>query len=110
MAVGFILDNAEAIMKASPIRYVKEAELHGSLFDREDTSGVISSVYTNFFVDHTEPLEALAWVREWLDWPLGELLDGYEFLLIMAVRRRNGSRSRSTSRPQSSSWSVELIS
>lgn len=105
MAVGFIRDNAEAIMKASPIRYVKDAELRGSLFDREDTSGVISSVYTNFFVEHTEPLEALAWVREGLDWPLGELLDGYEFLLTMAVRRRNGSRSRPSSRPQSSSQS-----
>ena len=103
VAVGFIRDNAEAIMKVSPISYVKDAELRGSLFDLEDTSGVISSVYTNFFVDHTEPLEALAWVREGLDWPLGELLDGYEFLLMIEVRRRDRSRSRSTSRPQSGS-------
>lgn len=103
MAVGFIRDNAEAIMKASPIRYVKDAELRGSLFDREDTSGVISSEYIIFFVDHTEPLEALAWVREGLDWSLGEWLDGYKFLIIIAVRRRDRSRSRSSSRPQSSS-------
>ena len=103
MAVGFIRDNAEAIMKASPIRYVKDAVLRGSLFDREDTSGVVSSVYTNFFVDHTEPLEALAWVREGLDWPLGELLDSHEFLFIIAVRRRDRSRSRSSPRPKSSS-------
>lgn len=103
MAVGFIRDNAEAIMKASPIGYVKDAELRGSLFGSEDASGVVSSVYTKFFVDHTEPLEALAWVREGLDWPLGELLDGYEFLLIIAVRRRGRSKSRSSSRPQSSS-------
>ena len=81
MAVSFIRDHAEAVMKVSPIRYVKEAELRGRLFDPEDTSGVISSVYTKFFVDHTEPLEALSWVREGLDWPLGELLDGYEFSL-----------------------------
>ena len=103
MAVGFIRDNAEAIMKASLISHVKDAELRGSLFDPEDASGVVSFVYTKFFVDHTEPLEALAWVREGLDWAFGELLDGYEFLLVIAVRRRNRSRSRSSSRPQSSS-------
>jgi hypothetical protein len=100
VAVGFIRDNAEAVIKVSPISYVKDAELRGSLFDPEDTSGAISSVYTNFFVDHTEPLEALAWVREGLDWPLGELLNGYEFLLMIEVRRRDRSRSRSFSRPQ----------
>lgn len=103
MDVGFIRDNAEAIMKVSPISYVKDAELRGSLFDPDDTSGAISSVNTKFFVDHTEPLEALSWVREGLDWPLGELLDGYEFLIMIKVRRRHRSRSRSTSRPQSSS-------
>ncbi|KAK3174280.1 hypothetical protein OEA41_001524 [Lepraria neglecta] len=86
VAVGFIRDNAEAIMESSPISYVKDAELRGSLFNPEDTSGVISSVYTQFFVDHTEPLEALAWVREGLDWPLGELLDGYEFLLMIELK------------------------
>jgi hypothetical protein len=95
VAVSFIRDNAEAVTKVSPISYVRDAELRGSLFDPEDTSGVISSVYTNFFVDHTEPLEALAWVQEGLDWPLGELLDGYEFLLMTEVRRRDRSRSRS---------------
>lgn len=103
MAVSFIRDNAEAIMKASPIGYVKDAELRGSLFDPEDASGVVSSVYIKFFVDHTEPLEALAWVREGLDWPLGELLDGYKFLFMLAVRRRDRARSRSSSRPQCSS-------
>ena len=94
MAVGFIRDNAEAIMKVSPITYVNEAALRGSLFHLHDTSGAVSSVYTKFFVDHTEPLEALAWVREGLDWPLGDLLDGHEFLLIIEVRRRDRSKSR----------------
>lgn len=105
VAVDFIRDNAEAIMKTSPIGYVKDAQLRGSLFDREDTSGAVSSVYTHFFVNHTEPLEALAWVREGMEWPLGELLDGQEFLLMIPVRRRDRSRSRSrfSSRPQSTS-------
>lgn len=43
------------------------------LFDREEQSGRISSVFTSFFVDHAEPLEALSWVREGMDWPFGEL-------------------------------------
>jgi hypothetical protein len=99
VALSFIRDNAEAIMKVLPISYVKDAELGESLFDPQDMSGAISSVYTMFFVDHTEPHEALAWVREGLDWPLGELLDGYEFLLITMIRRRDRSRSRSSTQP-----------
>ena len=93
MDLDFIRDNAGAIMKESPISYVKDAELRGSLFDPKDTSGAISSVNTMFFVDHTEPLKALDWVRTQIDWPLGELLDGFEFLLIVETRRRDRSRS-----------------
>ena len=88
-------------MKASPIRYVKNAKLRGSVFDPGDTSGLVSSVDSGFFVDHNEPLEALAWVREEMDWPLGELFEGHEFILILEARRR--SRSGSTSRPKSGS-------
>ncbi|KAF1956378.1 hypothetical protein CC80DRAFT_492613 [Byssothecium circinans] len=98
--LDFIRKHAAAVMKASPVGYVKDADLRGSLFDTGETNGVVSSVYTNFFVDHTEPLEALAWVRDGMDWPLGELLDGHEFVLLLEVRRRDRSRSRSTSRPQ----------
>lgn len=103
LALDFIHDNADAIIKASPIDYVKNAALHGSLFDPEDTSGAVSSVDTKFFVDHTEPLEALGWVRvrEGLDWPLGELLDGFEFLLIVPARPHGRSRPQSTSQPPS---------
>jgi hypothetical protein len=57
-------------MKASPISYVKDAKLRGSVFDPDDTSGLVSSLDSGFFVDHNEPLEALAWVREEMDWPL----------------------------------------
>ncbi|KAL9043761.1 MAG: hypothetical protein Q9214_003060, partial [Letrouitia sp. 1 TL-2023] len=67
VASGFIRDNAEAIMKGSPISYVKDAELRGSLFDSTDTSGAVSSVDTSFFVDHTEPLKALDWASRSLD-------------------------------------------
>jgi hypothetical protein len=76
--------------------YVKKAKLCGSLFGPEDTSGLVSSVDSGFFVDHTEPLEALGWVREEFDWPLGELSDGHEFLLVLESRRRYRSKGRPT--------------
>ena len=93
--LDFIKEHAEEIMRASPIRYVKDAKLRGSVFSPEDANGLVSSVDTGFWVDHTKPLEALVWAREIVDWPLGELHDGHEFLLILEARRR---RSRSTSR------------
>ena len=84
----FVRELARPIMNASPIAYVRDAQLAGSLFQADDTSGLISAVQTNFFVDHVEPLEALGWVQKERDWPLGNLLDGYEFLLILERRRR----------------------
>ena len=95
-SLEFMKDNAQSIMKASPVGYVMNAKLRGSLFDVEDTSGLVSSVDSGFFVDHGEPLEALEWVRESMDWPLGELLDGHEFVLILQARRRSRSRSSSS--------------
>lgn len=87
-------------MKASPIRYIRVAKLRGSLFDPENASGLASSVDIGFWIDHTEPLNALVRAREAIDWPLGELNDGHEFLLILKVRRRFRSRLRPMSRPK----------
>ena len=83
-------------MRASPISYVKDAKLRGSVFDTGDTSGVVSCVDTGFFVDHNEPFEALQCLQVEMEWPLGELLDGHEFLFIVEARKRSRSRSRST--------------
>lgn len=58
------------------------------------TDGTISSAYTEFFVDHNEPLEALEWVRENGHWSLGGLLDGYGFLLIVKAKPNSRARSR----------------
>ncbi|RMZ82762.1 hypothetical protein DV738_g1668, partial [Chaetothyriales sp. CBS 135597] len=70
VSTSFISDNASSVMKESPIEYVRKAELRGNLFDSDDKTGAISSVFSNFFVDHAEPLEALNWVRQGLEWPL----------------------------------------
>jgi hypothetical protein len=64
------------------VTYIKDTELRGSLFDDECTTGAVSSVFTHFYVDHDEPLEALAEYKK-TGWVLGELLDGHEFLIIL---------------------------
>ncbi|KAI6709440.1 hypothetical protein JHW43_008018 [Diplocarpon mali] len=91
---------AEEILHTSPIDYVKGAQLRGSLFDAGDTSGFVSSADSGFFVDHGEPLEALALVRNHMDWPFGKLIEGLEFIITEARRR---SRSWSTSGESSGS-------
>ena len=83
---------AEEILKASPISYVKDAKLRGSAFDAGDSSGLVSCVDPNFFVDHNEPLKALVWAREEKNWPLDELFDGHECCVFLEARRRHRSR------------------
>ncbi|KAL9109901.1 MAG: hypothetical protein Q9227_005424 [Pyrenula ochraceoflavens] len=91
---NFIRLNSSLILRASPIRYIKTARLHGSLFTTttngfnttgtESRTDLVSSAHTDFFVDHTEPLQVLEDLQgQGRHWPLGELLDGHEFLLII---------------------------
>jgi hypothetical protein len=64
LELSFIGEYAEKIIEASPINYIKDTKLRGSVFTPGDTSGLVSSINSEFFVDHNELLEALAWVRE----------------------------------------------
>ena len=93
--LNFIREQAGSIMAVSPVAYVKDARLRGSLFDQGNASGLVSSVDSGFFVDHQEPLQALAWVQEAMDWPFGELHDGHEFVILIESRRRARSTSQS---------------
>jgi hypothetical protein len=68
----------------------------------------VSSVDTLYFVEHEEPLKVLAWVRESMAWPLGELLEGHEFLLILQVGRRSRSRSICLRRNASKAGSTSI--
>ena len=61
----------------------EEAKLHGALFEPKDLTGLVYEVSTEFFVDHEESIEALKMVQETWKWPLEDLLDGHEFLLIL---------------------------
>jgi hypothetical protein len=56
----FCQRNAKSILVGSPVAYVKDMELCGSLFEGGCTTGAVSCVFTNFYVDHNQPLEALA--------------------------------------------------
>ncbi|KAI9885210.1 MAG: hypothetical protein M1823_002982 [Watsoniomyces obsoletus] len=92
----FIRDHAASILEASPVEYLKQANLHGSSFDNDsdsdsDSDRTISCVDTQFFVDHTEPLQALTFAEK-EGWPLGKLLEGHEFLWV--GRRKLTARER----------------
>lgn len=73
-------------MMGSPVKYLRDAELRGSLFEENCTPGAISLVFTNFYVDHAEPLSALSIYKK-EKWVLGELLDGHEFIIILPIQR-----------------------
>jgi len=93
---------ASKVIASSPITYVKAAKLCGSLFQPDGTASdtsLVSGVNTDFFVNHEEPLSALQWLQGERKWPLGELTDGIEFLLVFEAPRRR-SRSLSMHRAQ----------
>lgn len=78
--LDMVREHAAGIMAASPVTYVREAKLQGTLFGRDDAEGICCAD-TQFWVDHKEPLAALAAVKErGVAWPFGHLPDGCEFL------------------------------
>jgi hypothetical protein len=77
--------HAKSILESSPVGYVNSMQLHGSLFKDNCTTGAISTVFTNFYVDHDEPLAALAEYNKKGQWCLGALLEGHEFLIIVPI-------------------------
>ena len=83
--LSFIRDHAEKVLKDTTVGYLKSAKPCGSLFQNDCEAGVVSSVFTNFFVDHAEPLAALDGFKEKGGWCLGELFDGHEYLVILPV-------------------------
>ncbi|KAF2711662.1 hypothetical protein K504DRAFT_500317 [Pleomassaria siparia CBS 279.74] len=83
--------HGRGLMASSPVMYVKTATLKGTAFSNErkteDEQSVredcICCAFTDFWVDHKEPLEALRSVEEeGVHWPLGKLPEGCEFLVL----------------------------
>lgn len=83
--LNFIRDTASKIISVSPISYLKDAKPTGSIFNEGDETGAVSSLFTQFYVDHVEPLEVLNKFQKRGRWGLGELLDGHEYLVIFPV-------------------------
>lgn len=75
--------------------------MRGTLFDSNDVTGLVCGVNTGFFVDHSERLTALNIFWENWNWPLRDLPDGHEFLLVLPVQRRR-------SQPHSTSASLKV--
>ncbi|CRK32826.1 hypothetical protein BN1708_005928 [Verticillium longisporum] len=102
VVLDFAQAHAAGVLAASPIEYIQAAKLRGSLFDSRDTGGMVSCVDSGYYVDHDEPFEALAWFNANGTWPLGDLPDGHEFLLLVERSTRRRPRPASTQRGKGS--------
>jgi len=80
----FIVENTSKILETTPIDYLKDVKLAGSLFEDNCTTGAVSCVFTEFYVDHAEPLTALESFKM-RRWCLGEVPEGHEFLVVLPV-------------------------
>lgn len=83
ISFDFIQKNASSIIEASPVAYVREARLRGTVFG--DDGRLTCGADTAFYVDHREPDQALARIKTKMAWPLGDLPEGHEFLVILPV-------------------------
>jgi len=58
---------AAGVVARSPISYVRDAKLYGSLFEPNynvtSTSNMVSGVDAGFFVDQDEPRRAVEWLQ-----------------------------------------------
>jgi hypothetical protein len=83
-------------MASCPVEYVRCAKLRGTLFPSDVNEGVVSCADTGFWVDHSEPKEALRILKEEkrVEWPLGELPEGCEFLILAKVREKDCTGAR----------------
>ncbi|KAF8812722.1 hypothetical protein BYT27DRAFT_6406453 [Phlegmacium glaucopus] len=82
---NFISQNARKILAATPISYIKDTQLRGSIFEENCETRAVSCANTMFYIDHREPLEVLEDFKRQGRWCLGELLEGHEFLIIVPV-------------------------
>lgn len=53
--------------------------------DEDEDDGTICCVETEFFMEHDEALQALDYLENsrGVQWPLGDLLEGVEFILLV---------------------------
>jgi hypothetical protein len=86
-------NEVKGVMESCPVGYVKDSKLHGTLWNAGIEDEVVSCADTGFWVDHEEPRWALRIIGErGVVWPLGQLPDGHEFLVL--VNAKTSERSR----------------
>jgi hypothetical protein len=84
---NLVLEQASGLMEFSPVEYVRSARLRGISSGHVNHEGSVCCADTGFWVDHTEPIAAVAEVvKQGTNWPFGELIDGCELLLILEAR------------------------
>nr|VWP00872.1 Uncharacterized protein [Ganoderma boninense] len=94
--LSYIRENAPKALQSSTVKYLRNAQLRGALFESEVEDGAVSLADTTFYVDHGEPDEVLSSYTEQKKWCLGSLRKGHEFLLILpAVSPGSASSMRS---------------
>nr|VWO95802.1 ATP-dependent RNA helicase mak5 (EC [Ganoderma boninense] len=81
--LSYIRENAPKALQDSTVKYLRNAQLRGALFESEVEDGAVSLADTTFYVDHGEPDEVLSNYTEQKKWCLGSLRKGHEFLLIL---------------------------
>lgn len=81
----FMREHGPSILSVSPVRYVQSAKQRGALFQDCPDEGVISTLDTDFPVDHGEPEAALETYINSGRWRLGKLPQRHEYLLILPM-------------------------
>ena len=66
------------------IEYLIGKNLVGKLFGNESDE-TVALVDSEFYIDHTKPVQALANLPSYIYWPLGKLLEGHEFVALFSV-------------------------
>ena len=80
-------------LQSSTVKYLRQAQLRGALFEPNVEDGAVSLADTTFFVDHGEPEEVLSSYVEQKKWSLGPLREGHEFLLVLPTTSSHSTSS-----------------
>ena len=99
---NFIKTYVTHIYTICNITYLIDKPLVGSMFQtipHVDESTPKALINSEFHIDHREPLDALTSLPLDVQWPLGPLLEGHEFIVMFEVgtnRRRTSGESGGT--------------
>ncbi len=83
VSLSYIQENAPKALQGSTVKYLRQAQLRGALFEVNVDDCGVSLADTTFYVDHDEPEEVLNSYVEQKKWCLGTLREGHEFLLVL---------------------------